>query len=223
MSLQQFLVDNRTELVKRTRAKVAERPSPQPSEADVEHGVPLFLSQLVAALRTEGQRDPTHAGSSTGSNANIGEYAALHGRSLRKFGFTIGQVVQGYGDICQAVTELAEVQGAVVTVAEFHTLNRCLDAATAAAVSSWTKEAETSLAEGKGQPDFFRSELSALVDIAATSFGAIRAGLVANGGITGALVQDCLAKMRSLLDDPERVEHKGAGAVIAPRHAPCCT
>jgi transketolase C-terminal domain/subunit len=44
-------------------------------------------------------------------------------------------VVHDYGDICQAVTELALEQHAPITTAEFHTLNRCLDTAIAEAVT----------------------------------------------------------------------------------------
>jgi hypothetical protein len=39
------------------------------------------------------------------------------------------------GDVCQAITELALDQKAPITVKEFHTLNRCLDAAIAEAVT----------------------------------------------------------------------------------------
>jgi hypothetical protein len=56
MSLQQFVRENRLELIRRTRAKVASRPSPQPSEAEMEDGVPLFLSELVTELREEEER-----------------------------------------------------------------------------------------------------------------------------------------------------------------------
>jgi hypothetical protein len=47
----------------------------------------------------------------------------------------VSQVVHDYGDICQAITELALDQKAPITVKEFHTLNRCLDAAIAEAVT----------------------------------------------------------------------------------------
>jgi hypothetical protein len=56
MSLQQFVRENRLELIRRTKAKVASRPSPQPSEAEMDDGVPLFLSELVTELRAEEER-----------------------------------------------------------------------------------------------------------------------------------------------------------------------
>ena len=45
----------------------------------------------------------------------------------------MSQVVHDYGDICQAITELALELKAPITVKEFHTLNRCLDTAIAEA------------------------------------------------------------------------------------------
>ena len=52
-------------------------------------------------------------------------------------GFTVDQVVHDYGDLCQAVTELALEKNAPVSTDEFHTLNRCLDDAIADAVTEF--------------------------------------------------------------------------------------
>ena len=148
MTLDQFLRDNRTELIKRTRAKVAGRSAPPDNTTELEHGVPLFLSQLSATLEDQGLGGPDHsARASHAAHPTIGESAAVHGRDLLKFGFTIEQVVHDYGDVCQAVTELAEERGATLSIAEFHTLNRCLDNAIAGAVSSWSQERDRKLAD----------------------------------------------------------------------------
>ena len=50
------------------------------------------------------------------------------------------QVVHDYGDLCQAVTELAFERNAGIAVGEFHTLNRLLDNAIAAAVTEYCSE-----------------------------------------------------------------------------------
>src|SRR5687767_5109080 len=94
--LQEFIRAQRPAILERTRAKVAERTAPRPTEEELEKGVPLFLDQLIAAL-----------GPTNGSTAEIGESAARHGADLLRLGFTVGQVVHSYGNICQAVTELA--------------------------------------------------------------------------------------------------------------------
>src|SRR5207248_11266771 len=56
-------------------------------------------------------------------------------RSLLALGFNVSQVVHDYGDICQAITELALDQNAPIAIEEFHTLNRCLDTAIAEALT----------------------------------------------------------------------------------------
>jgi hypothetical protein len=212
MSLHAFIAAHRDELVLRTRAKVAERPSPGPSEAQLEHGVPLFLAQLCEALARE-QRSPARNGAdgataidpapAPDTNAAIARSARLHGQDLRRLGFTIDQVVHDYGDVCQAVTELALEENAPVTTAEFHTLNRCLDNAIAGAVTSWNEERERS--RPKLPPaDTFREELGAELKTAIAAFEALRTGRVGPSGATALVAGRCLNRMLSLLRDAKR-------------------
>ena len=51
IALHDFIGKNRDELIRRCRVKVAKRSSPQPTEAEIDHGVPLFLEQLSQELR----------------------------------------------------------------------------------------------------------------------------------------------------------------------------
>ncbi len=92
-----------------------------------DHGVPLFLDQLVDALQHGiGNR-----------NAEISRGAVLHGRELLVQGFTVSQVVHDYGDVCQSVTGLALELNAPISTDDFRTLNRCLDDAIAGAVTEF--------------------------------------------------------------------------------------
>jgi hypothetical protein len=211
MSLQKFLVDNRLELIERTQAKVATRRFPQPSEAEVKHGVPVFLSQLGMVLSEQDrqeERDPAKGRESNPvANAQIVRSAALHGQDLRKLGFTIEQVVRGYGDVCQAVTELAGRQGATLTITEFHTLNRCLDNAIAGAVASWEEEQNKALTDAEGRLALFRRKLLSLVGAATACAEALLAGQVGSGSTTAAVFRNCLVEMRSVVDDPRWVAH----------------
>jgi hypothetical protein len=212
MTLEEFVLDNRQELIRRTRAKVAKRSSPPRTEAEMEHGVPLFLSQLVSTLRAEGQKDfASRAMPDAPDNENIVRSAILHGQTLRRLGFTIEQVVHDYGDVCQAVTELAVESLATVTAAEFHTLNRCLDNAIAGAVTSWTQERDTAVAHGAERRDLCRNELLDLVDTASVSFSLLREGQVGHSGATARVIGQCFAEMRSLLANPKWGEAEGAG------------
>jgi hypothetical protein len=90
--LYEFITLNREEIITRCRAKVATRSMPPPSEAEINHGVPVFLDQLVDMLR------------SGGGTCEIDKSAGQHGHDLLLQGFTVSQVVHDYGDVCQTVT-----------------------------------------------------------------------------------------------------------------------
>src|SRR5690349_5422341 len=111
--LHEILTTYREEIIERTRVKVATRMAPQPTPAELERGVPLFLDQLVATLQLEERAhlQPTRA--------DISNTAGQHGDELRRSGFTIAQVVHDYGDICQAVTELAVERELPISTDEF--------------------------------------------------------------------------------------------------------
>jgi len=50
---------------------------------------------------------------------------------MQEEGYRVDQVVHDYGDVCQAVTELARERRVPITVDEFQILNRMLDNAIA--------------------------------------------------------------------------------------------
>jgi hypothetical protein len=202
VSLDTFLSDNREELIKRTRAKVASRSSPQTSPTELEHGVPLFLSQLSAILKDMAERKDGRDEASQKSPSRtpaISKSAAEHGLSLLNFGFSIDQVVHDYGDVCQAVTELAEEQDATLSIVEFQTLNRCLDNAIAGAVTSWTDGRERNMkAETGGNAT--KPSLLRLLDQAEGALKALRGGTVAINGATGDVLRRALIDLRALVD-----------------------
>ena len=76
--------------------KVATRPVPPHADAEIDHGVPLFPGSTVDALR-QGKA----------SSPEISRSAILHGHDLLLQGYTVSQVVHGYGDVCQSITDLA--------------------------------------------------------------------------------------------------------------------
>ena len=157
--LHEFLTSNREDLIRRCRSKVAKRDSPPVTPAELEYGVPLFLDQLVEALRSEQANAAPVAVESSRT-------AALHGEELLARGYTVDQVVHGYGDICQSVTELAAEINAPVTVEEFHTFSRLLDNAIADAVRSFGRQREDD------QREVLETALTALhADAAPSSHG----------------------------------------------------
>ena len=128
MLLHEFITANRDAIIALTTDRYRARPWPSSTAPELCAGVPLFLTQLSETLRLEKTAAPF------GSDA-IGTTAATHGGELLKMGFNVNQVVHVYGHVCQAVTQLALDQNAPITVAEFQTLNGCLDTAIAEAVT----------------------------------------------------------------------------------------
>ncbi len=200
VSLSEFIGVYRDDIIRRCRAKVAERSAPPPTKAEIDHGVPLFLSQLSEALRL-GQV----------SNAEIGLSAVRHGHDLLRQGFTIGQVVRNYGDVCQSITDLAMEVNAPISTDDFRTLNRCLDDAIAGAVTEYARERDVERdeardeardeepAEGSGHLGFLAHELRNLTNTAMLAFEVLRTGNVGVGGSTAAVVQRSLIGIRSLV------------------------
>jgi hypothetical protein len=209
VTLDTFLSDNRAEIIRRTRAKVASRSSPQTNAMELEQGVPMFLSQLSATLKEiAGGKDGKDEAStkSPSQTPAISQSAAEHGLSLLKFGFTIEQVVHDYGDVCQAVTELAEERGATLSILEFQTLNRCLDNAIAGAVTSWSRGHEHNLkaeANGEKESGALKTRLSHLLDQAQGALEALRGGRVGASGMTGEVLRRSLIDLRALIDRGE--------------------
>lgn len=191
--LHEFIAMNRDAIIARTRESVLGRPWPSVAEGELEHGVPLFLTQLVETLRQQTTAVPF-------PDDAIGNTAVLHGRELLHGGFTISQVVHDYGDICQAITSLAADQQAPITVEEFHTLNRCLDTAIAEAV---TEHARLTAATRSVEVERFGQaahELRDHLNTALISVHMLKRGAVAINGSTGAVLGRSLMTMREVID-----------------------
>jgi hypothetical protein len=182
LSLSDFIDTNRDELIGRCRAKVAGRSGPPATEAELGHGVPMFLEQLCEEL----VNGPSETHEITKSAKENG-----HDHLLREF--TISQVVHGYGDVCQSVTDLAVELAAPIATDDFRTMNRCLDDAIAGAVTQYAEEQQRNL-------DGTTSELRRLTDAAIAAFEILQDGKVGFGGSTAAVVRRSLELIRSLAD-----------------------
>jgi signal transduction histidine kinase len=191
--LHEFITFNRDAIIWRCRAKVGRRSIPIPSEAEINHGVPLFLDQLVNALR-----------SGETSNLEIDRSAGRHGHDLLLKGFTVSQVVHDYGDVCQTITELAVETNAPISTDDFRTLNRCLDEAIASAVTRYTRESQQSHSDKATEREnervgFLVHEMRNLVNTAVVAFEVLKSGNVGVAGSTGAVLNRTLTGLRELI------------------------
>lgn len=194
--LHEFLITHREDLIARTRAKVAKRGVPAADRAELDHGVPLFLAQLTQILQ-----QASTAESSANSSAAMAADAILHGNEMLRRGFTIAQVVHDYGDVCQAITELATDNNSKIDVTEFQTLNLCLDNAIAGAVTEFLRQREQSLSEHQTERlASLAHEQRNLLSAAMLSFQALRSGTVPIGGSTAAVLGRALLGLRELTD-----------------------
>jgi signal transduction histidine kinase len=196
--LRQLIVANREEIIERARRRVSARTAPKSSDTRLEHGVPIFLTQIVDALAA------AHSLSLAGTaplDTVISDTAALHGRELLRAGLTVAQVVNGYGDVCQVVTDLASEAAVPISAQEFHVFNRCLDEAVAGAVSAYGQQRERDLAyEGTERLGILAHEMRNLLNTMTLSFAIIRDGKVGLSGSTGAMLARSMSGLCALVD-----------------------
>jgi signal transduction histidine kinase len=187
--LADFIRKNHSEIIARARERVAQRSAPRPTDAELDHGLPLFLDQLVEVLRrnVEGQSGMT-------------ENAVKHGADLSRTGFTIAQVVHDFGDLCQTITSLALEQRDPIPTEDFKTLNRCLDDAIAGAVSEYARLREASRDQAETERlGFLAHELRNRLNSAMLAFGILKEGQVGVGGSTGAVLERSLRGLQDLI------------------------
>jgi len=206
-----FLSNNRSDLISRCRIKVAQRPARHASQEQLQNGVPMFLDQLIETLRIEQTDAPLNSRRISGSAgaevsfSAIGLSAARHGRKLLDLGFSISQVVHDYGDLCQAITDLAFERDAPFKVDEFRTLNRCLDNAIADAVTEFSYQRDSRSAtrhtiETNDRMRSFSLTINALLQAASLSFTAARTGNLNLWGATGSMLDRSLTDLCDLID-----------------------
>ncbi len=200
--LYKFLTEHRDELIRRCRQKEARR-KPSRHPAVTEHGVPMFVQQLTDTLRHEklasaqmfAKADPPPL------PLSIGRAAALHGAELLRLGYTVDQVVRDYGDVCQAVTEMAIEQKEHIAIDEFRTLNRCLDDAIADAVTAFARDRKALDEESEALQNRLESiadDQRRLIDTALQAFSAVRTGSIGFSGATGTVLMHTLLELRDL-------------------------
>jgi signal transduction histidine kinase len=164
---------------------------------------------------------PGPAGGGPPVLSEMGAAAALHGRELMQQGFTVDQVVHDYGDLCQAITDLAFELKAPIEIDEFRTLNRCLDNGIADAVTEYSYQRSSAAANYGVQAlserlGFLAHELRNLTHTATLAFTAMKAGNLGVTGPTGAALERSLIGLRTLVD--RSVADVRVAAGLPPRH-----
>jgi signal transduction histidine kinase len=209
--MRSFLLNNRDELIARCKYKVSQRPCRSATDKQLAHGVPMFLDQLTRTLAAEeddetelGVRISGRSGGDAQALSEIGISATAHGKALLHLGYTVDQVVHDYGDLCQAITDLAFERDAPFSVGAFRTLNRCLDNAIADAVTEFSHQRDKQIdvlhiAAEKLRLGFLVHELRNSMTNASLAVKALEAGNIPLGGATGTILKRSLASMEQLV------------------------
>jgi len=196
------ILARRPELLERCRRKLAARFAPAATPTVVEHGLPLFLDQLESVLQCE--RQTASRPSVTAPSSAIGRSAAMHGVELLRLGYTVDQVVHHYGDVCQAVAEMAIAKAAAISPDQFRTLNRCLDEAIAEAVTAFADGRENAALEQSTNLHerlwALAEEQRRLIDVSLQTLAAIQNGQLAAKGATATALVKTLEELRNLVE-----------------------
>lgn len=211
--LHDFIVANRELIIERVRARVRERTVAKPADSKLEHGIPLFLTQLAGALAPPNPLPTLHLVGANDARQSITDGATLNGHDLLRNGFSMAQVVHGYGDVCQVVTELAHETNAAISAGDFQIFNRCLDDAIAGAVTAYGRERERDLVyQGTERLGVFTHEVRGMLSTAILSFDVIKKGMVGLSGSTGAIHARALAGLSALVERSLAEVRLAAGA-----------
>ena len=208
-----FLINNRDELISRCKDKVSRRPQRGATADQLSNGIPLFLDQLTKTLQADEAGEDEASVKISGSSSGAGQHllsemsvtATAHGADLLRLGFTVDQVVHDYGDLCQAVTDLAFERDAPFEIDEFRTLNRCLDNAIADAVSEFSFHHDASIrrdesSQANERMGFLAHELRNALATATLSVAALEAGSLPVAGSTGSVLKRSLSALTVLIE-----------------------
>jgi signal transduction histidine kinase len=197
--LYKFLVENREKILARVKEKVAGISEDRPSSAAAEKGLPEFYAHVIAELKKEAK-----GLSKDSANVHARKHGALstalHGKELSRLGYTVSQVVRGYGVICQAITEVADAMKIPISAREFSVLNLSLDVAIADAVTGFTTHARVEGVDSTQRMGELVHELRNALAAATVAHSMVKKGVVGTGGSTNALLERNLIRMRDILD-----------------------
>jgi len=166
----------------------------------MELGLPIFYDELVEVLRADETREAGMVDSTVGKVHQA--EAVRRGRESLRLGYTISQVVHGYGALCQAITEYAAAHSVEpIQAREFNRLNFCLDVAIAEAVTEFDHGLRDSATREEVQRlGFLAHEMRNALANASTAHQMIKMGLAGLGGSTNQILESALTRMKDIID-----------------------
>ena len=196
-ALQAILTIHCSELVTRAQGKLGARAVPGAADEELGQMMVQLVEQLAVALG----RAARASQKTPGSTDELRSSATHQGGELLHKGFSLAQVVHYYGDISQAVTELAVELKLPVDPCELHTLNLCLEEAMAGAVSEYGRLQEQLHWDAEVQRlGGLAHELRNLLTSATLAYDVLKNGQVGIDGSAGTILGRSLKSLRGLID-----------------------
>jgi signal transduction histidine kinase len=196
-----LLQEHHAAILQRSSARIRQEVGHQVTDAELADGVPVFVDQLVRVLRRDLDAPNEPTGSAAEDKSEMDSTAARHGEALLRIGFTISQVVRGYGAACQVITGLLDELGVRVSAREYETLNRCLDDAIAEAVSAFEAQSGRDVAEREVEHlGRLAHELRNALTVAMSTLQILKLDGIGFSGRAPTMLEHALVRMRDLID-----------------------
>jgi len=196
--LHEFLLIERHGILALCKAKLQTVSANKTSSSVMDLGLPVFYDELIEILRADEERGE---GELTISDTLHQDSAKRRGKESFRLGYTVSQVVHGYGSLCQAVTEYATRHNKSIGPREFNRLNLCLDIAIAEAVTEFNKgERHITSRDEIQRLGFLAHEMRNALANLSMAHQMIKKGLVGAGGSTNMVLEDSIRRMKDIID-----------------------
>jgi signal transduction histidine kinase len=197
--LHEFLLRERDPILALCKAKLKEVSDDKDSSNEMDVGLPIFYDELIEVLCSDEEESTETEVPLSGTIHNIS--ARRRGKESFRLGYTVSQVVRGYGALCQAVTEYAAQHNEAIGSREFNRLNFCLDVAVAEAVTEFNKGAREVASQDEVQRlGFLAHEMRNALSNVAMSYQMIKKGIVGVGGSTNMVLEASIRRMKDIID-----------------------
>jgi signal transduction histidine kinase len=199
--LHDFLNTERAAILALCKTKVIAVGGPQSSSPELERGLPVFYEELIEVLSRQAVDDSGNTVIEIPVGAPDRATPAKHGKESLRLGYTISQVVHGYGAVCQAITEFAQKKDTLISPQEFHQLNHSLDVAIAEAVTEFSNgQLKNISSEEVSRLGFLAHELRNSLSSATLAQALIKRGIVGTAGSTSRTLDQSLQRATELID-----------------------
>jgi len=195
------LNDERTSILALCAAKLKTIQGSSSSSAEMERGLLVFYDELIEALREDPQEIRDLEDHTSGSTKR--SEAMRRGIESLRLGYTISQVVNGYGALCQSLNAYAsEHSQEQIHSREFNLLNFCLDVAIAEAVTEFNRGQDDIITQNEVQRlGVLAHELRNSLATVAAAHRMIKSGMAGVGESTNKVLEEALNRMKEIIDD----------------------